>query len=170
MSRSPPLPATSVTQHLAAKARYGCAICARPTCGRSLPRLPASSFCHTLPHCGSETLCNVLVSWKILKPTLTPMACNFKKISVASLAQLVEHALRKRMVVGSIPTGGFAVLPTRCPLLEWQCPAHPTGSSYGKQKTSAKAGNHAAVSARAHFVAPSAEFLPRSAALCHCRA
>ena len=24
----------------------------------------------------------------------------------ASLAQLVEHALRKRMVVGSIPTGG----------------------------------------------------------------
>ena len=27
--------------------------------------------------------------------------------SVASLAQLVEHALRKRMVVGSIPTGGF---------------------------------------------------------------
>ena len=30
--------------------------------------------------------------------------------SVASLAQLVEHALRKRMVVGSIPTGGFAYL------------------------------------------------------------
>ena len=29
----------------------------------------------------------------------------------ASLAQLVEHALRKRTVVGSIPTGGFA-LPT----------------------------------------------------------
>ena len=27
----------------------------------------------------------------------------------ASLAQLVEHALRKRMVVGSIPTGGFFV-------------------------------------------------------------
>ena len=27
--------------------------------------------------------------------------------SRASLAQLVEHALRKRMVVGSIPTGGF---------------------------------------------------------------
>ena len=26
----------------------------------------------------------------------------------ASLAQLVEHALRKRMVVGSIPTGGFS--------------------------------------------------------------
>ena len=25
----------------------------------------------------------------------------------ASLAQLVEHALRKRMVVGSIPTGGY---------------------------------------------------------------
>ena len=27
----------------------------------------------------------------------------------ASLAQLAEHALRKRMVVGSIPTGGLAV-------------------------------------------------------------
>ena len=27
----------------------------------------------------------------------------------ASLAQLVEHALRKRMAVGSIPTGGFFV-------------------------------------------------------------
>ena len=27
----------------------------------------------------------------------------------ASLAQLVEHALRKRMVVGSIPTGGCAI-------------------------------------------------------------
>ena len=29
------------------------------------------------------------------------IACN------ASLAQLAEHALRKRMVVGSIPTGGW---------------------------------------------------------------
>ena len=28
----------------------------------------------------------------------------------ASLAQLAEHALRKRMVVGSIPTGGFKSL------------------------------------------------------------
>ena len=28
--------------------------------------------------------------------------------SNASLAQLVEHALRKRMVVGSIPTGGLS--------------------------------------------------------------
>ncbi len=25
----------------------------------------------------------------------------------ASIAQLAEHALRKRMVVGSIPTGGY---------------------------------------------------------------
>ena len=30
-----------------------------------------------------------------------------QKLTVASLAQLAEHALRKRMVVGSIPTGGF---------------------------------------------------------------
>ena len=29
------------------------------------------------------------------------------KFLVASLAQLAEHALRKRMVVGSIPTGGY---------------------------------------------------------------
>ena len=27
--------------------------------------------------------------------------------SRASIAQLVEHALRKRMVLGSIPSGGF---------------------------------------------------------------
>ena len=27
--------------------------------------------------------------------------------SVASVAQLAEHALRKRMVAGSIPAGGF---------------------------------------------------------------
>ena len=27
--------------------------------------------------------------------------------SPASIAQLAEHALRKRTVVGSIPTGGF---------------------------------------------------------------
>ena len=31
----------------------------------------------------------------------------------ASLAQLVEHALRKRMVVGSIPTGGLLALTER---------------------------------------------------------
>ena len=51
---------------------------------------------------------------KKAKPTLKPMSCNFKKIAVASLAQLVEHALRKRMVVGSIPTGGFAVMLVGC--------------------------------------------------------
>ena len=32
----------------------------------------------------------------------------------ASLAQLVEHALRKRMVVGSIPTGGLVVDRATC--------------------------------------------------------
>ena len=32
----------------------------------------------------------------------------------ASLAQLAEHALRKRMVAGSIPAGGF--VPAGCPL------------------------------------------------------
>ena len=29
------------------------------------------------------------------------------RLNIASLAQSAEHALRKRMVVGSIPTGGF---------------------------------------------------------------
>ena len=32
---------------------------------------------------------------------------------MASIAQLVEHALRKRTVVGSIPTGGFLSLPAK---------------------------------------------------------
>ena len=30
--------------------------------------------------------------------------------AMASIAQLVEHALRKRTVVGSIPTGGSRIL------------------------------------------------------------
>ena len=34
-------------------------------------------------------------------------ATNSGELSSASLAQLAEHALRKRMVVGSIPTGGL---------------------------------------------------------------
>ena len=33
----------------------------------------------------------------------------FHELSDASLAQLAEHALRKHMVVGSIPTGGSRV-------------------------------------------------------------
>ena len=32
----------------------------------------------------------------------------------ASVAQLAEHALRKRMVVGSIPTGGFSCMSRMC--------------------------------------------------------
>ena len=34
---------------------------------------------------------------------------HFQHIVYASIAQLVERALRKRTVVGSIPTGGFCV-------------------------------------------------------------
>ena len=37
-------------------------------------------------------------------------ATNSGELSNASLAQLAEHALRKRMVVGSIPTGGLHTL------------------------------------------------------------
>ena len=32
-------------------------------------------------------------------------------MSMASLAQLAEHALRKRTVMGSIPIGGLMLLP-----------------------------------------------------------
>ena len=42
----------------------------------------------------------------------------------ASLAQLVEHALRKRMIVGSIPTGGFLqciMLPARLRQILGRC-------------------------------------------------
>ena len=39
---------------------------------------------------------------------LCPLVTSLR--GIASLAQLVEHALRKRTVVGSIPTGGFFVL------------------------------------------------------------
>ena len=35
------------------------------------------------------------------------MSCILERCSMASLAQLAEHALRKRTVVGSIPTGGL---------------------------------------------------------------
>ena len=44
---------------------------------------------------------------------LSPLSLDYDSLtrhgqaSQASLAQLAEHALRKRMVVGSIPTGGF---------------------------------------------------------------
>ena len=38
---------------------------------------------------------------------LTVQQCIRQATPEASLAQLAEHALRKRMVVGSIPTGGW---------------------------------------------------------------
>ena len=40
-------------------------------------------------------------------PALTNDSRHDVAFDVASIAQLVEHALRKRTVVGSIPTGGF---------------------------------------------------------------
>ena len=44
---------------------------------------------------------------------------------IASLAQLAEHALRKRMVVGSIPTGGFMSGWERaCQALSVACATH----------------------------------------------
>ena len=46
----------------------------------------------------------------------------FQEFLDASLAQLAEHALRKRMVVGSIPTGGSKSVgsgPGRCNAHAW---------------------------------------------------
>ena len=45
---------------------------------------------------------------------LTVKQCIRQPTPEASLAQLAEHALRKRMVAGSIPAGGF--VPAGCPL------------------------------------------------------
>ena len=43
------------------------------------------------------------------KNAFSKFGCTLGQEAVsASLAQLAEHALRKRMVVGSIPTGGFS--------------------------------------------------------------
>ena len=48
-------------------------------------------------------------SLELLLPALCKGTKLKRSLAYASLAQLAEHALRKRMVVGSIPTGGFAV-------------------------------------------------------------
>ena len=48
------------------------------------------------------------MGYVILEFPRTCASCSSNIASTrASLAQLAEHALRKRMVVGSIPTGGF---------------------------------------------------------------
>ena len=39
-----------------------------------------------------------------------PLRFFFQNFACASLAQLAEHMLRKHRVVGSIPTGGYAIL------------------------------------------------------------
>ena len=50
-------------------------------------------------------------SWELafLPAAALQIACD-QLYGAASIAQLVEHALRKRTVVGSIPTGGFSAL------------------------------------------------------------
>ena len=52
---------------------------------------------------------------------------------MASLAQLAEHALRKRMVVGSIPTGGFPANGMRGLCAFVVCPSRPQGARLGGQ-------------------------------------
>ena len=62
------------------------------------------------PKCGrgrcSSALASPLSQWS---GDYVLQACR-KSTAEASLAQLAEHALRKRMVVGSIPTGGSSLL------------------------------------------------------------
>ena len=57
-------------------------------------------------------------------PVVTHTCCFLHSAGVtlsrASIAQLVEHALRKRMVLGSIPSGGFH----RPPILNVCCMLH----------------------------------------------
>ena len=61
--------------------------------------------CHA---CSRQTPTSIPCTWGMsLGPILDTLNCVSKILTVASLAQLAEHALRKRMVVGSIPTGGF---------------------------------------------------------------
>ena len=52
--------------------------------------------------------------------------------NMASLAQLAEHALRKRMVVGSIPTGGFPANGMRGVCAFVVCPSRPQGAGLGE--------------------------------------
>ena len=49
------------------------------------------------------------IAEEFLRPECLNESSCWQKISIlrASLAQLVEHALRKRMVAGWIPAGGF---------------------------------------------------------------
>ena len=53
----------------------------------------------------------ISVSPRKVQPWRHIICVSLLQSSNASLAQLVEHALRKRMVVGSIPTGGSFRLP-----------------------------------------------------------
>ena len=56
-------------------------------------------------------------------------------LTAASIAQLVEHALRKRMVVGSIPTGGLLSILLRQHMLDMAharaCPSNAFKSRSG---------------------------------------
>ena len=59
---------------------------------------------------------------EVKRENCSGMGCQYNSgsSSVASLAQLVEHALRKRMVVGSIPTGGSFPIAVQQALAEFK--------------------------------------------------
>ena len=60
---------------------------------------------------GKQHTCSVVCEKNMLISRSTKccscISCRLERDSMASLAQLAEHALRKRTVVGSIPTGGL---------------------------------------------------------------
>ena len=72
--------------------------------------MPIGNFSNTLLLFTSSGLFDSIWELAFLPAAQIQFACD-QLYSAASIAQLVEHALRKRTVVGSIPTGGFA-LPT----------------------------------------------------------
>ena len=81
---------------------------------RSVSQIVTShGLCHLWGHC--PNIIGPLAHWSRLSfrngtatGSLLLIATTSAPSPSASLAQLVEHALRKRMVVGSIPTGGLA--------------------------------------------------------------
>ena len=64
----------------------------------------ASAFSQMMPIPGAVLHAHAPVCSELLSLL---QACAAAFAAVASLAQLAEHALRKRMVVGSIPTRGL---------------------------------------------------------------
>ena len=79
----------------------------------------------------------------------------------ASLAQLAEHALRKRMVMGLIPTGGSFAHPGSAGLAPACAKAGAAASAGTKRQRKARTGR----TARGEYRASAAELLYRQSSL-----